>query len=142
MMRVDERMNITETDSVKKEKIRAQMDYHMFLVHALTTNACHEMIEGGKIGPAVSSTVTYPLSNKPEDVWSARMNNQFKTDYCLDMHFNGEYPGYYMAYLKEQDMVPSSFRSELQRSLRSKADGRFQQGGMAGKMHRPLNTRG
>ena len=106
MMRVDERMNITETDSVKKEKIRAQMDYHMFLAHALTTNACHEMIEGGKIGPAVSSTVTYPLSNKPEDVWSARMNNQFKTDYCLDMHFNGEYPGYYMAYLKEQDMVP------------------------------------
>lgn len=55
---------------------------------------------------AVSSTVTYPLTNKPEDVWAARMNNQFKTDYRLDFHYNGEYPGYYMAYLKEQDMVP------------------------------------
>ena len=108
MMRVDERMNITEPDPVKKEKIRAQMDYHMFLAHALSVNACHELVEGGKIGCAVSSTVTYPYTNKPEDVWAARMNNQFKTDYCLDMHYNGEYPGYYMAYLKEQDMVPKT----------------------------------
>ena len=106
MVRVDERMNLNEPDPVKKEKIRAQMDYHMFLAHALTVNACHEMVEGGKIGCAVSSTVTYPMTNKPEDVWSARMNNQFKTDYCLDMHVYGEYPGYYMAYLKEQDLVP------------------------------------
>lgn len=106
MMRVDERMNICEADSLKKEKIRAQMDYHMFLAHALATNACHEAVENGKIGPAVSSTVTYPYTNKPEDVWAARMNNQFKTDYCLDFHFNGEYPGYYMEYLKEQNIVP------------------------------------
>lgn len=34
------------------------------------------------------------------------MNNQFKTDSCLDMHFNGKYPGYYMTYLQEQDIVP------------------------------------
>lgn len=107
MMRVDERMNITEPDPVKKEKLRAQMDYHMFLAHALSVKACHELVEGGRIGCAVSSTVTYPMSNKPEDVWAARMNNQFKTDYCLDMHYNGEYPGYYMAYLREQDMVPA-----------------------------------
>ena len=108
MMRVDERMNINEPDPVKKEKIRAQMDYHMFLAHALSVNACHELVKGGKIGCAVSSTVTYPMTNKPEDVWAARMNNQFKTDYCLDVHMYGEYPGYYMAYLKEQDMVPAT----------------------------------
>ena len=108
MVRVDERMNLYETDPVKKEKIRAQMDYHMFLAHALTVNACHEMIPEGKIGCAVSSTVTYPMTNKPEDVWSARMNNQFKTDYCLDMHAYGEYPGYYKAYLLEQDLYPKT----------------------------------
>lgn len=107
MMRVNERMNIYETDPVRQEKLRAQMDYHMFLAHALTTNDCHKMVQGGKIGPAVSSTVTYPLTNKPEDVWAARMNNQFKTDYCLDFHFNGAYPGYYLAYLEEQDLMPA-----------------------------------
>ncbi len=107
MMRVNERMNIYETDPFKQEKMRAQMDYHMFLAHALATNDCHKMVDGGKIGPAVSSTVTYPLTNKPEDVWAALMNNRFKTDYCLDFHFNGEYPGYYLAYLKEQNLMPA-----------------------------------
>ncbi|SKB48226.1 6-phospho-beta-glucosidase [Lachnospiraceae bacterium] len=106
MMRVDERMNLEIEDLHTKEKVRAQMDYHMFLAHALAVNKCHEIIPDGKVGPAVSSTVTYPLTNKPEDVWAALMNNRMKTDYCLDVHVNGEYPGYYMEYLKSQDTVP------------------------------------
>ena len=106
MIRVDERMNINEPDAWKADKIRAQMDYHMFLAHALATKACHELVEGGKIGPAVSSTCTYPLTNKPEDVWAARMNDYMKTVYCLDMHYYGEYSGIYMRYLKERDIVP------------------------------------
>lgn len=106
MIRVNERMNIDEKDPWEADKIRAQMDYHMFLGHALAVNACHEIVKNGKIGPAVSSTCTYPLTNKPEDVWSAKMNDWFKTNYCLEMHINGEYPGYYMRYLKERDIVP------------------------------------
>ena len=106
MIRVDERMNLRETDPVKREKIRTQMDYHMFLAHALTVKACHDMIPDGKIGCAVSSTVTYPYSNRPEDVWAAIQNNRFKTDYCLDVHCHGEYPGYYLAFLREQNRLP------------------------------------
>lgn len=106
MIRVDERMNITVEDDWEADRQRAQMDYHMFLAHALATKACHDMVEGGQIGPAVSSTCTYPLTNKPEDVWSAKMNDAFKTVYCLDMHFYGKYPGYYMTYLKERNIVP------------------------------------
>lgn len=106
MIRVDERMNINESDAWKADKIRAQMDYHMFLAHALAVKACHDLVEDGKIGPAVSSTCTYPHTNKPEDVWAAKMNDWFKTNYCLDIHFTGEYPGYYMRYLKERNIVP------------------------------------
>ena len=106
MIRVKERMNIYVDDAYEVEKMRAKMDYHMCLAHALATNACHEMIEGGKIGPSISSTVTYPYSNKPEDVWAAKLNDNFKTNYLLDMHFNGEYPAYYINYLKELDIVP------------------------------------
>lgn len=106
MIRVDERMNINEPDSWKADKIRAQMDYHMFLAHGLATRWCHSLVQGGKIGPAVSSTCTYPLTNKPEDVWSAKMNDNMKTTYCLDIHYNGKYPGYYMRYLKERNIVP------------------------------------
>lgn len=106
MIRVDERMNIDEPDRWRADKVRAQMDYHMFLAHALAVKACHELVEGGKIGPAVSSSCTYPLTNKPEDVWAARMNDGMKAVYCLDMHFYGKYPGYYMRYLKEREIVP------------------------------------
>lgn len=111
MIRVNERMNIYEKDPYLADKMRAQMDYHMFLAHALAVNACHEMVEGGKIAPAVSSTCTYPLTNSPIDVWSAKMNDNFKTDYCLEMHTKGEYPGYYRKYLEERDIVPD-MRSE------------------------------
>ncbi len=106
MIRVDERMNINVDDSYTADKIRAQMDYHMFLAHAHAVNLCHELIKDAKIGPAVSSTCTYPLTNKPEDVWAAKMNDWFKTNYCLEMHTNGEYPGYYLRYLKERNIVP------------------------------------
>ncbi len=106
MIRVDERMNIEETDAWKADKMRAQMDYHMFLANALATRACHEMVKDGKIGPAISSTCTYPLTNKPQDVWAARMNDCMKTNYCLDMYYDGKYPGYYMRYLRERNIVP------------------------------------
>lgn len=106
MVRVNERVNITAEDPWEADRQRAQMDYHMFLAHALAVKAFHSMIPDGKIGPSVSSTCTYPESNKPEDVWAARMNDWFKTDYCLDMHYYGCYPGYYMRYLKERNIIP------------------------------------
>ena len=106
MIRVNNRMNIYVEDDYQADKMRAQMDYHMFLAHALAVNACHELVKDGKVGPAVSSTCTYPLTNQPMDVWAARMNDNFKTNYCLEMHMNGEYPGYYMRYLKERNIVP------------------------------------
>ena len=42
--------------------------------------------------------MTYPSSNKPEDVWAARMNDNFKTNYALEMYCFGEYPGYYQVF--------------------------------------------
>lgn len=107
IVRVEERINIyDEKDHLKIDKMRAQMDYNMCLAHALAVNACHEMINDSKIGAAVSSSVTYPLTCKPEDVYAARMNDNFKVYYMLDMHFYGEYPGYYLKYLKERDIMP------------------------------------
>ena len=113
MIRVNERMNITTTDEWEADRQRAQMDYHMFLAHALATKMCHEIIKDGKIGPAISSTCTYPLTNKPEDVWSAKMNDAFKTLYCLDMYYYGKYPGYYMQYLKTRNIVPIMLEEDV-----------------------------
>lgn len=106
MIRVDERMNINVEDTYIADKLRAQMDYNMFVAHARAVELCHKIVENGKIGPAVSSTCTYPLTNKPQDVWAAKMNDYFKTNYCLEMHMNGEYPGYYLRYLRERNIMP------------------------------------
>ena len=106
MMRVDERMNIRIPAGHDAERMRAQMDYHMFLANALAIRACRELLPQAGIGPAISATVTYPYSNKPEDVWAARMNNYFKTDYALDMYYNGKYSGIYANYLREMELEP------------------------------------
>ena len=85
MVRVDERMNIDAADKWEADRLRAQMDYHMFLAHALAVKACHELVSGGKIGPAVSSCCTYPETPCPEDVWAAANNDWFKAEYCLEI---------------------------------------------------------
>lgn len=109
MIRVDERMNIYHPESAQQaDEMRAQMDYHMFLAHALAVKLCHEIDPDAKIGPAVSSTCTYPKTSRPEDVWAAVRNDWFKTEYCLDMHVYGEYPGYFRDYLKERNITLST----------------------------------
>lgn len=123
IVRVEERINIyDEKDQLKIDKMRAQMDYNMCLAHALAVNACHEMVEGGKIGPAVSSSVTYPLTSKPEDVYAARMNDNFKVYYMLDMHHYGEYPGYYINYLKKRGIMPHMEESDKEILKSAKMD--------------------
>ena len=123
IVRVEERINIyDEKDQLKIDKMRAQMDYNMCLAHALAVNACHEMVENGKIGPAVSSSVTYPLTSKPEDVYAARMNDNFKVYYMLDMHHYGEYPGYYINYLKKRGIMPHMEESDKEILKSAKMD--------------------
>lgn len=59
MIRVNNRMNIYTEDDWEADRMRAQMDYHMFLGHALGRHACHELVEGGNGRSAVSSICTY-----------------------------------------------------------------------------------
>lgn len=123
LVRVEERINIyDETDKYKIDKMRAQMDYNMCLAHALAVKACHEIIKDGKIGAAVSSSVTYPLTCNPEDVYAARMNDNFKVYYMLDMHYYGEYPGYYIEYLKKRNIMPHMEESDKEILKSAKMD--------------------
>lgn len=112
MVRVDERMNIACDDPLEADRLRAQMDYHMSLGSALATAACHELVRAGQAGPAVSSCCTYPLTNKPDDVWAARMNDYLKAVYCLDMCYYGEYSELYQRYLDERGIAPVTFSGD------------------------------
>lgn len=122
MIRVNERMNMYKVAPADTEKVRAQMDYHMFVAHAMATNDCHELIAGSKVGPAVSSTMTYPASNKPMDVWAAKMNDNFKTNYALDMYCFGDYPGYYKHYLQRCGIYPITQPGDAEILKKAKPD--------------------
>lgn len=122
MIRVNERMNMYHVQPENVEKVRAQMDYNMFVAHAMATNDCHDMIKGSLIGPAVSSTMTYPSSNKPQDVWAAKMNDNFKTNYALEMYCFGDYPGYYKKYLTQCGIYPHTEPSDAQILKQAKPD--------------------
>ncbi|MBM7541638.1 glycoside hydrolase family 1 protein [Amphibacillus cookii] len=100
MIRVNERMNIYE-DKGNVEQLRIRMDHNMFLAYAKASDLCHELVDNGQVGPSISSTVTYPATNKPQDVMSAIWNNRLKTDYCIHTHVFGAYPDYYINYLDD-----------------------------------------
>lgn len=106
MVRVNERMNIYDAQGEEAESLRVIMDHQMFLAYAKSSKLCKQLVEGGSVGPSISATVTYPATNKPEDVMSAIWNNRLKTDYCIDTHVNGAYPNYYLEYLKETNRMP------------------------------------
>lgn len=107
MVRVNERMNIYDATGEEAERLRVIMDHHMFLAYAKSSKLCKQLVDGGRVGPSISATVTYPATNKPEDVMSAIWNNRLKTDYCIDTHVNGAYPNYYLEYLKETKRMPN-----------------------------------
>lgn len=107
MVRVNERMNIYDATGEEAERLRVIMDHHMFLAYAKSSKLCKQLVDGGSVGPSISATVTYPATNKPENVMSAIWNNRLKTDYCIDTHVNGAYPNYYLEYLKETNRMPN-----------------------------------
>lgn len=66
--------------------------------------------------------MTYPYSHKPEDIWAAKMNDALKTNYALDVHYYGKYPGYYMNYLKKCDLVPTMLPEDKEIMKSAKMD--------------------
>lgn len=106
MLDVDTHLGFEESDPCKADKIRHQINHHMFLAHAKIVKSCHELVEGGKIGPSVAAQTTYPASKRPEDVLAAKDHENIRANYMLDVHYYGEYPRYYWNYLVDRDMEP------------------------------------
>lgn len=113
MIRVNERMNIYDVASEEAERLRVLMDHHLFLAYAKASSLCKALVKGAQVGPSISATVTYPLTNAPEDVMSAIWNNRLKTDYCLDTHVYGAYPQYYIQYLRDTHRHPFFSETDL-----------------------------
>ena len=110
---VNEQRVIAESKSLlgfKKEEdcnwevIRHQMNHHLYLANARVIKLCHKILPNAKIGPAVSYLTTYPATSKPEDVFVAKELEDIWSFSTMDVYYYGEYPGYYIQYMKENNI--------------------------------------
>ena len=112
-LRKDEHLGIRAMPaSQEKEKIRHQMNYHMFLASSMATKLCHTLCPRAKIGPAMAYFPTYPESNRPEDVLAAYQAENLYDHYLLDIYVYGEYPVYYKNFLEKIDCLPETLEGD------------------------------
>lgn len=83
-----------------------QQNHHMLVAQAKAMVLCHEMVEGGKIGPAPNISLVYAASCKPEDVIASQNLNAIRNWLYLDMSVYGVYNNLVWAYLEEHDATP------------------------------------
>ncbi len=84
-----------------------QQNHHMLVAQAKAMALCHEMVEGGKIGPAPNISLVYAATCKPEDVIASQNLNAIRNWLYLDMSVYGVYNNLLWAYLEEHDATPT-----------------------------------
>ena len=78
----------------------------MLVAQAKAMALCHEMVEGGKIGPAPNISLAYPASCKPEDQLAAQNLNAIRNWLYLDMAVYGEYNHLAWAFMEKRNATP------------------------------------
>ncbi|MCH1942683.1 glycoside hydrolase family 1 protein [Holdemania massiliensis] len=106
MIRRDGYLGIKETNILKREQIRHRCNHHMFVACAKAIASCHRIDPEAKIAPVMAYAPHYPLTGKPEDVLAARNVNDLYFHYMIEIHCRGEYPGYYLRWLTENNWLP------------------------------------
>lgn len=95
-----------------KEKLRHQINHHMFLASAKAVAACRELCPNAKIGPAFAYLPAYPASSRPEDVMAAQDSDRLLNYYLTDTYVNGKYPAYYEHYLAKNNWLPETIEDD------------------------------
>ena len=90
----------------EKYKSLYQQNHHMLVAHAKAMALCHEMVEGGKIGPAPNISLAYPASCKPEDQLATQNLNAIRNWLYLDMAVYGEYNHLAWAFMEKRNATP------------------------------------
>ncbi|HIX81809.1 MAG TPA: glycoside hydrolase family 1 protein [Candidatus Erysipelatoclostridium merdavium] len=96
----------TKLTGPDKYKSLYQQNHHMLVAQAKAMALCHEMLPGGKIGPAPNISLAYPASCKPEDQLAAQNLNAIRNWLYLDMAVYGKYNNLAWAFMEERNATP------------------------------------
>ncbi|GMQ62101.1 glycoside hydrolase family 1 protein [Vallitalea maricola] len=111
-----------EKEGCSWEAIRHQMNHHLYLANARAIKLCHKILPDVKIGTAVSYLTTYPATSKPEDVFAAKELEDIWSFATMDVYYYGDYPDYYKAYMKEQEISIQIEESDYETLRNAKPD--------------------
>ena len=96
-----------------KYKKLYQENHHMLLAQAKAMKLCHDMVPGGKIGPAPNISLIYPASCKPKDILAAQNFNAIRNWLYLDMAVYGRYNNLVWKFLEEHDAIPQMEEGDM-----------------------------
>lgn len=95
---------ISQND-IYKEYMQACI--HMSLAEKRAFQLCHELVDGGMIGPASAFQLCYPATSSPKDVQAAMDAEEFLSYLVLDLSVRGEIPTVLTSYLKSIGAYPT-----------------------------------
>lgn len=110
------------TGVTNKYKKLYQENHHMLLAQAKVMHLCHEMVPGGKIGPAPNISLVYPATCKPKDILAAQNYNAIRSWLYLDMAVWGRYNNLVWKFLEERDAIPEIFPGDMEIMEQAKPD--------------------
>lgn len=87
-------------------KDKWKVNHIMNLCSARAVNLCHELVEGGMIGPVPGYVPLYPQTHRPEDQLARQNAEELTQKIWNDLNFYGEYSSFTLNYWKEHDIDP------------------------------------
>ncbi len=108
------RLGLTDDDRKYKEKLGYLANHHMCVAAAKAIEKCHEIVGGGKIGPATCFEMMYPTTNSPADSLATMDAMEIRNYYLLDLNCKGEYNGTFRRYLEDRDMFPAVEEGDME----------------------------
>ncbi len=98
------------------------VNHIMNLCHAKAVIACHELVEGGKIGPVPGYVPIYPQSGNPLDQIAAMNAEELTEKIWNDLYVFGEYNGFTKKYWAENDIHPDIREGDMELIKQAKID--------------------
>ena len=83
-----------------------QQNHHMMLAQAKVMKLFHQMVPGGKIGPALNLTAMYPGTCRPEDAIAAHNWEVLRCWNFADVPVFGTYHPLAVSYLEDRGIMP------------------------------------
>ena len=99
-----------------------KMNHIMNLCHAKAVNLCHEMVEGGLIGPVPGMVPIYPESCRPLDQIAAMNAEEFTEKIWNDTYAYGTYSNFLKKYWEKNDIDPGILPGDMELIASAKID--------------------